>query len=233
MKVRADLNISLDGFGSTVDGTPDNPLGEDWWRLVDAYSATRTFRERVLGDTSGAGTTGVDDRHARAYFEDIGAQIMGAGMFGLDLHPNDPDWHGWWGSNPPFHVPVFVLTHETRPVLEMEGGTVFHFVSATPQEALDLASAAAGDLDVRIGGGPSVVRDFLEAGLIDELHVAIAPILLGDGVRLWDGLRGLEHGYRITAEGAESGTAHVTFRRRAADEAASDARPWRPPGSTL
>lgn len=233
MKVRADLNVSLDGFGSTVDGTPVPSQGDDWWRLVDAYSATRTFRERVLGDTSGAGTTGVDDKYWAPYFEDVGAEIMGAGMFGLDLHPNDPDWHGWWGPNPPFHVPTFVLTHETRPVLEMEGGTVFHFVSATPQEALDLAAAEAGGLDIRIGGGPTIVREFLKARLVDELHVAIAPILLGRGVRLWDELRGLESGYRITAEGAESGTAHVTFTRRATGEDAPGGQPWRPPGNTL
>ena len=215
MRVRADLNVSLDGFATTTGGTSENPFGDDWLRLVDAYTATRTFRARVLGDTSGEGTTGVDDAYAAGYFDEIGAEIMGAGMFGLHLYRDDPEWRGWWGSNPPFHVPVFVLTHESRPSLEMEGGTTFHFVSATPQEALALASAQAGGLDVRIGGGPTVVRDFLKAGLVDELHVAIAPILLGRGVRLWDDLRGLENGYDVRAEGAESGTAHVTFSRAA------------------
>ncbi len=213
MRVRADLNISLDGFGSTSDGTPEDPFGKDWFRLVEAYTATRTFHERVLGDTSGAGTTGIDDKYGARYFEDIGAEIMGAGKFGLHLHPNDPDWRGWWGENPPFHYPVFVLTSERRPELVMEGGTTFRFLSATPEEALALATAAAGGGDVRIGGGPTTVRQFLEAGLVDELHVGIAPILIGSGERLWDGLRGLESGYRVTTELAESGTVHMTFAR--------------------
>jgi len=184
-------------------------------RLVHAYAETRTFRARVLGDTTGAGTTGVDDRFAREYFEGVGAEIMGAGMFGLHLHPGDPEWQGWWGDNPPFHVPVYVLTHELRPTAQMEGGTTFHFLSATPQRALALAAEAAGGLDVRVGGGLSVVREFLQAGLVDDLHVAIAPRLLGRGVRLWDDLRGLKDGYRVATEAASSGTAHVTFSRAA------------------
>ena len=213
MRVRVDLNVSLDGFATTADGTPDNPFGQDWFRLVAAYTATRTFRSRVLGETTGEGTTGVDDKYAAAYFDGVGAEIMGAGMFGLHLYGDDPDWRGWWGPNPPFHVTVFVLTHTPRPSLEMEGGTTFHFVSASPSEALALAAAEAGSGDVRVGGGPTVVRDFLKAGLVDELHVAIAPMLLGQGIRLWDDLRGLESGYRVTAEPAESGTTHVTFTR--------------------
>ena len=134
-------------------------------------------------------------------------------MFGLHAHPDEPDWKGWWGEEPPFHVPVFVLTHRSRPSLEMAGGTVFHFISATPEEALRRASDAAGGKEVRIGGGASVVRDFLKAGLVDRLHVGIAPILLGRGIRLWDDLRGLEAGYRVFSETAESGTVHVTFER--------------------
>ncbi|NEW38947.1 dihydrofolate reductase family protein [Nocardia cyriacigeorgica] len=212
-KVRVDLNISLDGYATTTDQTPEDPMGKDWDRLVSAYMATRTFRERVFGDTSGAGTTGVDEKYAAAYFEGIGAEIMGAGMFGLHAHPGDPDWQGWWGPTPPFGVPVFVLTHEHRPTLEMQGGTTFHFVQDTPEEALALATKAAGDLDVRIGGGASVVRTYLAAGLVDQLHVAIVPILLGRGVRLWEELRELESGYEVESEVAESGTIHVTFSR--------------------
>ncbi|NUP26886.1 MAG: deaminase [Nocardia sp.] len=212
-RVRVDLNISLDGYATTTDQTPDDPIGKDWNRLVAAFAATRTFRERVLGDTSGQGTTGVDDTHAASSFEGIGAEIMGAGMFGLHAHPDDPDWTGWWGPNPPFGCPVFVLTHEQRPALEMAGGTTFHFVRTTPEETLALATKAAGDLDVRIGGGISVVRTYLAAGLVDRLHVAIAPILLGRGARLWDELRELENGYEITSEVASSGTIHVTFSR--------------------
>lgn len=213
MAVRVDLNISLDGFATTTDQTPDNPFGDDWSRLVAAYAATRTMRERVFKDVSGAGTTGVDDRYAQAYFANIGAEIMGTGMFGLHAHPADPDWRGWWGDEPPFRVPVFVLTHTPRPSIEMAGGTVFHFLAADPADALQRAVAAANGKDVRIGGGPTVVRDYLKAGLVDRLHVAIAPILLGQGIRLWDDLRGLEAGYAVTAETAESGTLHLTFQR--------------------
>lgn len=213
MAVRVDLNISLDGFATTTDQTPEHPFGLDWGRLTAAYVSTRTFRARVLHDTSGEGTTGVDDEYAQAYFAEIGAEIMGAGMFGLHDHPDDPGWRGWWGDEPPFRCPVFVLTHTPRPVLEMAGGTTFHFLAATPREALDLALAAAGGKDVRIGGGPTVVREYLGAGLVDRLHVAIAPILLGRGIRLWDDLRGLEDGYRVTSEVAPSGTTHLTFSR--------------------
>ena len=211
--IRIDLNISLDGFATTTDQTPENPMGEDWGRLVAAYVATRTFRSRVLHDTSGEGTVGVDEKYALAYFDEVGAEIMGAGMFGLHNHPHDPDWRGWWGEEPPFHVPVFVLTHEQRPTIEMADGTIFHFVDKPIGEVLALALEAAGGKDVRVGGGVSVAREFLKAGLVDQLHLAIAPIVLGDGLRLWDGLRGLDSGYRVTTEVAESGTTHVTFRR--------------------
>ncbi|WP_308492335.1 dihydrofolate reductase family protein [Microbacterium terrisoli] len=214
--VRVDLNISLDGFATTTDQTPENPFGEDWGRLVDAYTATRTFRARVLGDTTGGGTTGVDEKYAQEYFVDVGAEIMGAGMFGLHDHANDPDWRGWWGDEPPFRVPVFVLTHTPRPSIEMAGGTVFHFIDAAPSDALARAQDVAAGRDVRIGGGASTARAFLAAGLVDRLHVAIAPILLGRGIRLWDDLRGLEANSTVTTETAESGTVHVTFDRAAA-----------------
>jgi len=213
-RVRIDLFLSLDGYAATAKPTPESPMGEDWERLTAAYAATRTFREMVFGDTSGTGTTGIDEKYAAAFFEGVGAEIMGAAMFGLHNFPDDPDWRGWWGDEPPFRVPVFVLTHTApRPSIEMAGGTTFHFLSATPQEALDRALEAADGKDVRVGGGATVARDFLKAGLVDELHVAIAPILLGRGIRLWDDLRGLESGYRVTAETAESGTTHLTLRR--------------------
>ncbi|MCS0500159.1 dihydrofolate reductase family protein [Protaetiibacter mangrovi] len=213
MAVRVDLNISLDGFATTTDQTPENPFGEDWGRLTAAYVGTRTFRERVLHDASGAGSTGVDDRYAAAYFEGVAAEIMGAGMFGLHEHPDDPDWRGWWGEEPPFRVPVYVLTHTPRDNIEFANGTVFHFLAETPDAALARATDAAAGGDVRIGGGPSTIRPFLRAGLVDRIHVAIAPILLGGGIRLWDELRGLEDGYTVTSEVAESGTIHVTFAR--------------------
>ena len=213
MAVRVDLNISLDGFGTTTDQTADNPMGEDWGRLVGAYVATRTFRERVLHDTSGEGTTGVDDAYAAAYFEEVGAEIMGAGMFGLHTFPDDPDWRGWWGEEPPFHCPVFVLTNTPRPSISFDNGTSFEFLATSPRDALERAVAAAGGKDVRIGGGLSTVQEFLKAGLVDRLHVAIAPILLGRGIRLWDDLRGFEDGYSVKAETAESGVVHLTFTR--------------------
>lgn len=213
MAVRIDLNISLDGYATTVDQTPDNPMGDDWGRLTSAYVSTRTFRDRVLHDGTGEGTTGVDDKYAREYFAELGAEIMGAGMFGLHNFGDDPDWRGWWGDEPPFGVPVFVLTHSTRPTIEFANGTSFHFLSATPEEALARATEAANGKDVRVGGGATVARDFLRADLVDRLHVAIAPILLGNGIRLWDDLRGLESSYSVRSETAESGTIHLTFER--------------------
>jgi dihydrofolate reductase len=212
-RVRIDLNISLDGFASGAQ-TTENPMGEDWERLTAAYVATRTMQERVFGDTSGRGTTGVDDSYAAAYFEGVGAEIMGAAMFGLHSYPDDADWKGWWGDRPPFGCPVFVLTHTApRPPIEMQGGTTFHFRSAAIADVLAEASEAAAGLDVRIGGGVGTARDFLRAGFVDQLHVAIAPILLGRGTRLWDNLRGLDLTHKVTAEVADSGTTHVTFAR--------------------
>ena len=215
MRVRADLNISLDGFASPPpnSGTATTPFGEDWMRLVGPYTATRTFQERVLGK-KGQGSTGVNDRFAIEYFENIGAEIMGAGKFGFHVYPDNPDWRGWWGDDPPFHCPVFVLTHTApRPSIEMKGGTTFHFISLPPAEALAKAKEAAGDKDVRIGGGPTVVREYLKAGLIDVLHVAVTPIVLGQGERLWDELRNFDLAYRAVSEAGEDGVSHVTYTR--------------------
>jgi len=213
-RVRLDLFLSLDGYAATAEPTPDSPMGKDWERLTAAYAATRTFRELVFGDTSGAGTTGIDDRYARASFEGIGSEIMGAAMFGLHSFPDDPDWKGWWGDRPPFHTPVYVLTHTApRPSIPMEGGTTFHFRNAASKEVLAEAGDAAGGNDVRVGGGIGTARDFLLAGLVDQLHVMIAPIILGRGTRLWDDLDGLELTHTVTSEVAESGTIHVNFTR--------------------
>ena len=212
-RVRIDLNISLDGYASGAH-TAEHPMGEDWDRLVAAYVATRTFRQRVLGDASGEGTTGIDDSYAAAYFDGVGAEIIGAAMFGLHSFPDDPDWKGWWGDRPPFHTPVYVLTHTApRPSIPMEGGTTFHFRNAASKEVLAEAGEAAGGNDVRVGGGIGTARDFLLAGLVDQLHVMIAPIILGRGTRLWDDLDGLELTHTVTSEVAESGTIHVNFTR--------------------
>ncbi|MEN2741028.1 dihydrofolate reductase family protein [Microbacterium sp. X-17] len=213
-RVRMDLFLSLDGYAATAEPTPESPMGLDWDRLTAAYVATRTFRRTLFGDTSGAGTTGVDDQYAAAFTEGIGAEIMGAGMFGLHSFPDDPDWKGWWGDEPPFHTPVYVLTHTApRPPIEMAGGTTFHFRDDAIATVLAEASEAAGGKDVRVGGGISTARQFLLAGLVDRLHVMIAPVILGRGTLLWDDLRGLEDGYTVTTEVAESGVIHVTFAR--------------------
>ena len=212
-RVRIDLFASLDGYTAAGEG-PDNPMGEDWGPLTSAYAATRTFRERIFGDTSGAGTTGVDDSYAAAFFEGVGAEIMGAAMFGLHSFPDDPEWKGWWGETPPFGSPVYVLTHTApRPSVPMQGGTTFHFRSAPIEDVLAEATEAAEGRDVRVGGGIGTARAFLSAGLVDHLHVMIAPILLDRGHRVWADLRGLERTHQVTSEVSESGTIHVTFTR--------------------
>jgi dihydrofolate reductase len=206
-RVRLDLFTSLDGRTA-------EPMSEEWARLTASYTATRTFRERVFGDTSGAGTTGVDDAHAAAFFEGIGAEIMGAGMFGLHAYPDDPDWKGWWDDEPPFGTPVYVLSHTApRPAIPMQGGTTFHFRSGAVEDVLAEATEAAGDLDVRVGGGLGTAHAFLRAGLVDDLHLMVAPIVLGGGARLWDDLPGLDLTHTVSTEVAESGTIHVTFTR--------------------
>ncbi|WP_349428707.1 dihydrofolate reductase family protein [Microbacterium sp. LWS13-1.2] len=213
-RVRIDLFSSLDGYTAAPDPLADNPMGEDWGPLTAAYAATRTFRQRVFGDTSGAGTTGVDESYAAAFFTGVGAEIMGAAMFGLHANPDDPYWKGWWGEEPPFGCPVYVLTHSApRPSIAMGNGTTFHFRTGAIEDVLAEATAAAGGLDVRVGGGVGTAQEFLRAGLVDDLHVGIAPIVLSQGNRVWDDLRGLEHTHRVTTEVAESGTIHVTFTR--------------------
>jgi len=213
-RVRIDLFLSLDGYAATAEPTAESPMGQGWERLTAAYIATRAFREMVFGDTSGAGTNGIDQSYAAAFFEGIGAEIMGAAMFGLHSFPDDPDWKGWWGDQPPFHTSIYVLTRSApRQSIPMEGGTTFHFRNAAIKEVLAEATEAAGGKDIRVGGGISTARDFLLAGLVDHLHLMIAPIILGNGTRLWDGLGGLEQTHTVTTEVAESGTIHINFTR--------------------
>ncbi|MEC5179657.1 dihydrofolate reductase family protein [Arthrobacter sp. CG_A4] len=213
-RVRMDLFVSLDGYTSTTGRSPENPMGEDWGRLTAAYAATRTFHEQVFGDTTGTGTFGIDDTYAAAFFEGIGAEVMGAAMFGLHSFPDDPNWKGWWGDQPPFGTPVYVLTHTApRPSIPMAGGTTFHFRSTPIEEVLAEATEAAGGLDVRVGGGIGIARDFLRVDLVDDLHLMVAPIHLGRGTRLWDDLPSLDLTHRVTTEVAESGAIHVTFSR--------------------
>ena len=202
------FSISLDGFGTGEGLSQNAPFGHAGQRLHEWMIATRWW------DPGGSG--GVDDAFAQLHGVGIGAEIMGAGKFGPPGWHEDPGWEGWWGPNPPFHTPVFVLTHFPRPSIEMEGGTVFHFIDASPAEALETARTAADGQDVRLGGGPTTVRDFLAAGLVDHLHVVVVPILLGRGVRLWEGLEGLEADYRVEATSAPRGVTHVTFTRTSA-----------------
>ncbi|MGI5349076.1 dihydrofolate reductase family protein [Streptomyces sp. CA-250714] len=204
--------VSIDGFATGEGQSAEAPFGHAGERLHEWFIQTRAFR-RMQG--AKGGSTGVDDAIAATTDEGIGAEIMGRNKFGPQRGPwEDHAWQGWWGENPPFHTPVFVLTHHPRPSIEMEGGTTFHFLDATPQEALRQAREAAGGLDVRIGGGPGTVREFLEADLVDHMHVAVVPILLGRGVRLWDGLEGLEERFDIESVATPSGVTHMTFTRR-------------------
>jgi dihydrofolate reductase len=206
------FSISLDGFGTGEPQSLDAPFGHAGERLHEWMFSTRWWREMV-GEPGG--TRGIDDAFAQAYGTRVGAEIMGAGKFGPPGWHEDPEWKGWWGPNPPFHTPVFVLTHHSRLSIEMEGGTTFHFVDASPAEALETAREAADGQDVRIGGGATVIRDFVAAGLVDHMHIVVVPILLGRGARLWDGLEGLEQDYEIESASAPSGVTHVTFTRAA------------------
>jgi len=206
--------ISLDGYGAGPNQDISNPLGVGGEALHQWALPTRTFQQALFG--ADGGTTGVDDDFAARGFKNVGAWILGRNMFGPIRGPwPDTKWKGWWGENPPYHVPVFILTHHARPAIRMEGDTTFHFVTGGIREALEQAREAAKGMDVRIGGGPNTIKQYLRAGLIDELHLAIAPVLLGGGEHLFEGLdlRGL--GYEcIQFVGSEKAT-HVVLRRQA------------------
>jgi dihydrofolate reductase len=203
--------VSLDGFGTGEGLELEAPFGHAGHRLHEWMFATRWGRGELLGQPGG--TAGIDDAVARQHGVGIGAEIMGAGKFGPPGWHEDRDWKGWWGPNPPFHTPTFILTHRTRPSIEMEGGTTFHFIDALPSEALATARQAARGQDVRIGGGPTVLRSFLAEGLVDHMHVVVVPILLGRGVNLWTGLEGLETDFDLETVSSPSGVTHLTFTR--------------------
>ncbi|HJQ47389.1 MAG TPA: dihydrofolate reductase family protein [Amycolatopsis sp.] len=206
------FSISLDGFATGEGQSADAPFGHAGQRLHEWMFATR-WGGAMVGRSGGS--SGVDEAFAQQFTPGIGAEIMGAGKFGPPGWQQNPEWKGWWGPNPPFHTPAFVLTHHPRPPIEMEGGTTFHFLDTSPAEALETAREAADGGDVRIGGGPTVIRDFLAAGLIDYLHVVVVPIVLGRGVRLWDGLEDIEKEYQVESTSSPSGVTHVTFSRTA------------------
>ena len=205
------FSVSLDGFGTGEGQSLESPFGHAGTRLHEWFFPTRAFRS-MQGEPGGS--TGTDDAFASNWNTGVGAEIMGRNKFGYQRGPwVDEGWKGWWGENPPFHTPVFVLTHHPRPTLEMEGGTTFHFIDASPIEALKVARDAAGGLDIRIGGGPSTVRQFLAADLVDHMHVAVVPILLGRGERLWDGLDNLQQRLNVEAVASPTGVTHLTFTR--------------------
>ncbi len=207
--------ISLDGYGAGPDQSLEQPLGAGGERLHEWFLPTRTFQAMMGKD----GTTGLDEEYASRGFRNVGAWIMGRNMFAPSRGPwGDSDWKGWWGKNPPYHFPVFVLTHHPRDPIPMEGGTTFHFVTGGIHEALERAREAAGDKDVRIGGGVETVRQYLAAGLIDELHIAISPILLGSGEHLLQGIDTCALGYLVVEHAASDKATHVIVRRKGAAE---------------
>jgi dihydrofolate reductase len=207
----ASFSLSLDGFGAGPAQDLENPLGVGGEALHGWVFPTRTFRRMFEGKD---GTTGVDERFAARGFEGVGAWILGRNMFGpiRGAWP-DESWKGWWGEEPPYHVPVFVLTHHPRRDLPMKGGTTFHFVTGGLQEALARAHEAAGPRDVRLGGGVSTIRQYLEAGLVDSMHLAFSPVLLGKGENLLAGLDLLRLGFRITEHLPGENATHVVLTR--------------------
>ncbi|MFD1559880.1 dihydrofolate reductase family protein [Paraburkholderia silviterrae] len=205
------FSISIDGYGAGPRQSLQNPLGVGGLALHEWAFATRTFR-RMFGQDGGS--TGLDEDFAARSFDNVGAWILGRNMFGPVRGPwLDDTWKGWWGENPPYHVPVFVLTHYPRASIVMEGGTIFHFVTEGIQAALERARAAANGKDVRIGGGVAVIQQYLRARLIDELHIAISPVLLGSGERLFGDMDMVELGYRCTEHVSTEKATHVVLQR--------------------
>lgn len=212
-KVRvASFSVSIDGFGAGPDQSLQDPLGVGGMELHQWVFPTATF-QRMHGD--GSGTTGTDDEFAARGFKDLGAWILGRNMFGPVRGPwPDLTWKGWWGDEPPYHTPVFVLTHHAREPLVMKGGTTFHFVTTGIHDALDLARTAANGRDVRIGGGVATVQQYLREGLIDELHLAIAPVVLGAGENLFAGIDMRALGYQCMENVATEKATHVVLGKR-------------------
>ena len=207
------FSVSIDGFGAGSDQDLEHPLGVGGPELFDWFFRTRTFQRMHGGE---GGETGVDDDVAAQGFVHVGAWILGRNMFGPVRGPwPDESWKGWWGEEPPYHVPVFVLTHHPRPPLPMKGGTTFHFVTDGVRAALDRAREAAGEKDVRLGGGVATIRQYLQAGLLDEAHLVISPVLLGKGEHLLGGIDLRALGYECVEHrpGARA-AAHLVLRRR-------------------
>jgi dihydrofolate reductase len=207
------FSLSLDGYGAGPDQSLDNPLGVGGMGLHQWVFPTRTIQKKVFGKEGG--TTGVDEDFAARGFANVGAWILGRNMFGPIRGPwPDEAWKGWWGESPPYHVPVFVLTHHARAPIEMKGGTTFHFVTDGIEAALQRATAAAGGKDVRLGGGVATIRQYLRARHIDEMHLAISPVLLGSGEHLLAGIDMLKLGYECSEHVPTANATHVVLRKR-------------------
>ncbi|MER8701238.1 dihydrofolate reductase family protein [Mesorhizobium sp. M0601] len=206
------FTLSIDGFGAGPDQDLKNPLGVGGEALHEWMFGTRTFRKMVLGKDGG--TTDTDEAFAARSFENVGAWILGRNMFGpIRGEWPDDSWKGWWGDNPPYHVPVFVLTHHARDPIVMEGGTTFYFVTDGIHSALQKAKAVADGKDVRLGGGVSTIRQYLKEKLIDEMHLAISPVLLGAGESLFAGIDMPKLGYRCSEQVATPKATHVIIER--------------------
>jgi dihydrofolate reductase len=208
----ASFSISIDGFGAGPNQNRDNPLGVGGMSLHEWVFGTKTF-QAIHG--RGGGTTGVDDDFAARGFANVGAWILGRNMFGPVRGPwPDDSWKGWWGDNPPYHVPVFVLTHHPRASIVMDGGTTFHFVTDGIHAALKRAREAAGDRDIRLGGGVATIRQYLQAGLVDEMHLAMSPVLLGAGEHLLAGLDLTKLGYRCAEHVPTPAATHLVLTKQ-------------------
>jgi dihydrofolate reductase len=211
LKVQS-FSLSLDGYGAGPNQDLANPLGVGGMAMHQWFFATRTF-QKIHGRDGGA--TGIDDDFAARGFANMGAWILGRNMFGPVRGPwPDDTWKGWWGDNPPYHTPAFVLTNHPRPPIVMEGGTVFHFVADGINAALALATEAANGKDIRLGGGVATIRQYLRAALIDEMHLAISPVLLGSGEHLLTGIDAPKLGYEVTEHVASASVTHVVLTRR-------------------
>jgi dihydrofolate reductase len=212
-KLRLTMSMSLDGYVAGPNQGLDNPVGEDGMQVFAWFFPTRTFK--AMNGESG-GETGLDDDRAAGLFENVGATIMGRNMFGpIRGDWGDEQWKGWWGDNPSYHTPVFVLTHYPRESIEMEGGTTFHFVTDGPEAALERALEAAGNRDINIGGGASTAQQYLRAGLVDELELHVVPTLLGRGERLFADLEGPPAGLQPVEVVSSPRVAHFRFARAA------------------
>jgi len=211
-KIRvAGFSLSIDGFGAGPEQSLENPLGKRGPEMFKWFFGTKTFKAMTGQD---GGSEGVDEKYAHRSMEGFGAFILGRNMFG-PIRGDWPDmnWKGWWGDDPPYHAPTFILTHYPRDPIVMEGGTTFHFVTAGIEAALGQARAVAGGKDIKIGGGVSTVRHYLQAGLVDEIHFAIAPVVLGQGEAMFRGIDLPAQGFKVVEQAATEHATHIVLSR--------------------